>query len=136
VLEPLSGYLGLARELHEGDATRCGAWNFGPRSEDAQSASRLAAHLAKLWGPPAAWHAEETDGAHETRLLRVDWSKARDQLGWRPRWGLEKALERIVAWHQAHRDDPSEDAVWAATIADLEAYEAADLHLGGEADEQ
>jgi CDP-glucose 4,6-dehydratase len=128
VLEPLSGYLRLARELHEGDASRCGAWNFGPRLEDSQPASRLATRLAELWGPPAAWHADEVGGAHETRLLKVDWTKAREQLGWRPRWGLEQALASVVAWHRAQAASSSPEATRAATEADIEAYEAAALH--------
>jgi CDP-glucose 4,6-dehydratase len=33
--------------------------------------------------------------------LKLDTSKARAALGWRPRWTLETTLERIVEWQRA-----------------------------------
>jgi CDP-glucose 4,6-dehydratase len=31
----------------------------------------------------------------------LDAGKAKKELGWRPKWSLDQALERIVAWHRA-----------------------------------
>jgi CDP-glucose 4,6-dehydratase len=39
---------------------------------------------------------------HEAQYLRLDITKARTQLNWQPRWSLETALEKTVAWHIAH----------------------------------
>ena len=38
---------------------------------------------------------------HEATLLRLDCSKARAALGWRPALTLETALDWIVRWHKA-----------------------------------
>ena len=35
---------------------------------------------------------------HEAHLLRLDFSKAHAELGWRPRLGIEKALEWTLNW--------------------------------------
>jgi CDP-glucose 4,6-dehydratase len=33
----------------------------------------------------------------------LDSSRARERLGWRPRWNLDRALSSIVDWHLALR---------------------------------
>jgi CDP-glucose 4,6-dehydratase len=34
-------------------------------------------------------------------LLRLDSSKARSLLGWRPKYSIDQALERVIEWHRA-----------------------------------
>ncbi|MBW3536059.1 MAG: CDP-glucose 4,6-dehydratase, partial [Gemmatimonadetes bacterium] len=48
VLEPLSGYLALARALVDDPAAQ-GGWNFGPPAGTAPTVGELAARLAALW---------------------------------------------------------------------------------------
>ncbi|MOA68654.1 CDP-glucose 4,6-dehydratase [compost metagenome] len=38
---------------------------------------------------------------HEAGLLRLDSSRARQLLAWRPRWTLNECLERTLGWHLA-----------------------------------
>ncbi len=100
VLEPLSGYLTLAERLWEEPAL-AGGWNFGPRDEDAKPVSWIVERMAALWGGDAAWVAEGDGGPHEAAALKLDISKAREQLGWEPRWSLPVTLAKITAWHKA-----------------------------------
>jgi CDP-glucose 4,6-dehydratase len=120
VLEPLAGYLTLAQRLHGGDAGACEAWNFGPAEDDAQPVAFLADRLAERWGDGAGWVHQPGEHPHEANVLRLDWSKARLRLGWRPRWDLEATLERTAAWYRGFADEP--DAAAELTRADLEAY--------------
>lgn len=101
VLEPLSGYLTLAERLHERGPEFAEAWNFGPADEDARPVRWIAEALAGRWGAGAEWNAPPAAGPHEAGFLKLDCSKARTRLGWRPRWPLARALERIVDWHKA-----------------------------------
>ena len=102
VLEPLSGYMLLAERLW-GDPKRfAGAWNFGPRDDDARPVSWMVDRLASRWGNGASWRLDERPQPHEAAYLKLDISKARAALGWIPRWSLESALDRIVDWHQAY----------------------------------
>lgn len=39
---------------------------------------------------------------HEANYLKLDISKAKARLGWRPRWGLATALELVTTWHRAY----------------------------------
>jgi CDP-glucose 4,6-dehydratase len=38
---------------------------------------------------------------HEDQVLRLDASKARVELGWKPRLGIEAALEWTTEWYRA-----------------------------------
>ena len=101
VLEPLSGYLRLAERLVEFGPDFAEAWNFGPDDEAAKSVRSLADHLCQAWGAGAAWRHEAGEHLHEAILLRLDSTKARTRLNWRPRWPLAKALDATMDWHRA-----------------------------------
>jgi CDP-glucose 4,6-dehydratase len=101
VLEPLGGYLLLAERLWHGDAATAEGWNFGPSDEDARPVGWVADRLAELWGDDARWDHTGDAQPHEAASLKLDWSKARVNLGWRPAWTLEETLGRTVAWHRA-----------------------------------
>jgi CDP-glucose 4,6-dehydratase len=103
VLDPLAGYLQLAERLHV-DGAACGeAWNFGPDESDAWPVQRLAERVVAAWGSGAACRAAEgSAGPHEAHWLKLDSSKARQRLGWRPRWHIEQAIDQTVAWARAH----------------------------------
>ena len=99
VLEPLSGYLCLAERLAV-DGRFAQAWNFGPDERDARSVEWIVDSLCRSI-PGAAWQRETAPQPHEAGTLKLDSSKAKHQLGWRPRWNLDTALEKTVAWQQA-----------------------------------
>jgi CDP-glucose 4,6-dehydratase len=101
VLEPLSGYLCLAERLAT-DVHFAQAWNFGPYEKDACSVQWIVDKLC-LSIAGSTWQCETGQQPHEAGTLKLDSAKARQQLGWRPRWNLDTALEKTVAWHQAWR---------------------------------
>jgi CDP-glucose 4,6-dehydratase len=100
VLEPLQGYITLAEQLLARNARAASAFNFGPRDDDAWPVKRIADKLATFWGPAARWVHDEAISVHEAHNLKVDSSKARAELGWRPRLNLETALEWTVQWYR------------------------------------
>ena len=107
VLAPLSGYLVLAQHLLDSTAV-ADAWNFGPDDADVVTVGAFLDRFVAAWGGGAAWHAVGTDqGPHEAGLLKLDTSKARQTLGWRPGWGLVDAVDRTVAWYRAWHDGAS-----------------------------
>jgi CDP-glucose 4,6-dehydratase len=100
VLNANAGYLLLAERLWH-DPSLAGAWNFGPDAGDALPVSALVARLSELWGREIDVRAPEDAQPHEAETLRLDSSRARDALDWRPHWNLERALESIVDWYRA-----------------------------------
>ncbi len=102
VLEPLYGYLMLAEHLYlEGDKA-AEPWNFGPADEDARPVRWIVERLAAMRGG-VSWECDSAFQTHEAHYLKLDSSKARARLGWRPRWRLETALTQTLEWHKAWR---------------------------------
>ena len=102
VLEPLHGYLTLAEKLWQHGHPFAQAWNFGPADDDVRTVSWIVDRLACAWGDRAGWqHDGDQAALHEAHWLKLDTSKARQLLGWQPRWDLQTALRHTVAWHQA-----------------------------------
>lgn len=116
VLEPLSGYLVLAERLWHDGQSFAEAWNFGPRDEDARPVQWIVERMAREWGQGAGWRLDGGSHPHEAHYLKLDISKARSRLGWRPRWPLDTALTRITQWHHAWRDHQDMQALCLAQI--------------------
>jgi CDP-glucose 4,6-dehydratase len=100
-MEPLSGYLLLAQRLMQQGPAYGGAWNFSPIENDARPVQWIADRLCALWGQGAAWKQDAHNGPHEAHYLKLNCTKAHQQLGWQPVWGLETALSEIVSWYRA-----------------------------------
>ena len=101
VLEPLSGYLALARALIERGREFSSAWNFGPEDSAAATVTQLVELLSDAWGG-ARWCVQPVaNGPAEARTLRLNTSKARTQLGWRPQLSLREAVDLTVEWYRA-----------------------------------
>jgi len=121
VLEALGGYLMIAERLLTREPVFADAWNFGPSEDDARPVSWIVSQVQAAWGgtsDPVPWHGAVP---HEAGLLRLDISKARALLGWRPSLPLGDALNWIVDWHKQVADGADARAV---TAAQIQAYAA------------
>jgi CDP-glucose 4,6-dehydratase len=102
VLEPLSGYLILAQRLYENGQTFAEGWNFGPSEADTRPVQWIVERLIQMWGKGVTWQRDsESEAVHEANYLKLDCSKARSELGWKPKWDIETALQMTVSWHKA-----------------------------------
>lgn len=112
VLESLHGYLRLAAlllddKLHD-KASHAEAFNFGPDAPDNVSVAELLGRLQRHW-PELRWEPEQAGLAapHEAHFLYLDSSKARQQLGWRPRWNLDACVEETARWYREVQAQPA-----------------------------
>ncbi len=101
VLDPLAGYLMLAQRLVAEGPEFGEGWNFGPEDSGAWPVRLVADRLVGSWGMGASWHRCGPDGPHEAQWLKLDASKARQRLGWRPRWDTGTAIDKTVSWTKA-----------------------------------
>lgn len=99
VLEPLSGYLVLAEALYVGGNQVDDAWNFGPDDEDCRPVNWILDKMVEKWDGKASWKLDNNSNPHEAGFLKLDCSKAKTVLKWKPTWNLENTLKSIVKWH-------------------------------------
>jgi len=104
VLEPLAGYLNLTQKLYEGDLTFAGAWNFGPEDTDAKRIEWIVKTICRSWGKGAAYSVIKSKQLHEAQHLKLDCSKAKKHLDWKPLWTLEKSLESVIEWTKKYQE--------------------------------
>jgi CDP-glucose 4,6-dehydratase len=102
ILEPLQGYLLLAKKLYLQPEVFAQAWNFGPEEGDTKSVRWITEYLLSC-GLKNALNPVflDTNTIHESHYLKLDCSKAKEKLEWNPRWQLEKALQETLKWYQA-----------------------------------
>lgn len=103
VLEPLSGYLLLAEKIYNDPVKYNGGWNFGPNLQDVVNVEHIVEKLLGFWGEPSlGWELEQNkEQPHEASFLKLDISKASNNLGWEPKLNLETTLTWIVDWYKA-----------------------------------
>jgi CDP-glucose 4,6-dehydratase len=120
VLNPLSGYVCLAERLATSGPAFAEAWNFSPAVEDARPVSWLVERLRERWrGDMRIEVAQTPNDPHEARLVKLDASKARERLGWIPRWSIEQTVDAIIEWYDAYRAGRD---VRAVTLEQIEAF--------------
>jgi len=119
VLEPLSGYLLLARRLYEEGGRFASSWNFGPEDSDARPVEWIVKRLCAKWGADASYQISGGEHPHEARYLKLDCSKAKTDLGWRPRWDLDRALDSSIEWARAFHQQQNMGEV---CLRQIEAY--------------
>jgi CDP-glucose 4,6-dehydratase len=121
VLESLKGYMQLAEKLLSDDAAKYAkAFNFGPAESDAQTVEWVVERMAKAWGSGAKWEIDAEPGVHEAGYLKLDASRARGELGWKPKLDLETTLEWVVDWYKAWQ---SGEEMQSFTLRQIAKYE-------------
>ncbi len=105
VLEPLSGYLLLAKKLYEKHTDLSGAWNFGPLHESFVTVQELIDEALKHFGEGT--HEVQPDHAkHEMTQLRLDINKAHALLAWHPKLSFKETLELTFGWYRNYYENP------------------------------
>jgi len=118
VLEPLSGYLLLAQQLWEIGDEYAESWNFGPADEDAKPVDWIVNYVNQLLDHQVTWVLDSVQHPHEAHYLKLDCSKAKSRLHWKPQWSLEQALQATVSWYKAYRLDQDMQAFTLKQISE------------------
>lgn len=102
VLEPVVTYLTLAAMQYE-KPELAGNYNVGPDDCDCVNTGDLVDLFCEKWGDGASWkNVSEANAPHEANFLKLDCSRIKSVLGWKPRWHITDAIEKTVEWSRAY----------------------------------
>ncbi|MBM6823155.1 CDP-glucose 4,6-dehydratase, partial [Fusobacterium mortiferum] len=104
VLEPLSGYLLLGQKMLEEPTKYCEGWNFGPTLDAIVNVWEVANNIVKFYGKGSLKDISNPNDLHEAKLLLLDITKARFELGWKPTLTIEQSIELTVDWYKRYRN--------------------------------
>jgi CDP-glucose 4,6-dehydratase len=120
VLEPLGGYLLLGAQLAEQPLHFGGSWNFGPYAEDNMVVEELVRAALHIWGSGTYEKPSLVGQPHEAGLLKLDISKAVNQLQWQPQYTADVAIAKTLEWYKVYHKKPA--AIQQFTIAQINAF--------------
>lgn len=108
VLEPLKIYLMIAKAQCE-NGELAGFYNVGPDDRDCITTGQLVDLFCDKWNAGEEdtncikWiNKAEANAPHEANFLKLDCSKIKKIFGWKPRWGVEEAVEKTVEWSKVY----------------------------------
>ncbi len=107
VLEPLFAYLLIAAKQYE-DISFADCYNVGPDGCGCCETSKLVNLFVSKWGG-LKWISKSDKTFHEANFLKLDNSKIKMRLGWKPTWDLNTTMDKIVEWSRIYINGASAD---------------------------
>jgi CDP-glucose 4,6-dehydratase len=122
VLEPLRAYIILAQKLVADSQSAC-AYNFGPDFAEAASVRQVIELAQRTWGDHSTVHWGQSEShLHEAGILRLDTSKSQNELGIRPVWDINLAVEKTVDWYNKQNLGADAMILCDSDINDFESF--------------
>ncbi|MDB6083155.1 MAG: CDP-glucose 4,6-dehydratase [Gammaproteobacteria bacterium] len=125
VLEPVSGYLAMARALVEAPDTAPRAVNFGPDPASFCSVHEVVDAFSARFGGKPGWERDAAVHPAEAQALTLSSGLAERSLGWRPILRIEESLSWTAEWYRAYA---AGDDMLAVTEAQLAQYRERSPH--------
>lgn len=101
VLEPVVAYLCIAQAQYE-NMKLAGNYNVGPDDVDCLTTGELVTLFCEKWnaamGTHITWKNVHSGGPHEANFLKLDCSKLKTVMGWKPRWNVSMTMEKTIEW--------------------------------------
>ncbi|MDO8538449.1 MAG: GDP-mannose 4,6-dehydratase [archaeon] len=100
VKDAVTAYQALAENLQKKEV-QGEAFNFG--TGETNSLEYVADRVIQINGDlDVQMETIENDRKNESQKICLDWSKAKNLLGWRPLYGLDEGLAETVKWYREH----------------------------------
>lgn len=100
VLEPIFGYLMLGIGLFENPKKFSCSWNFGPEIQDVKTVEEII-NIGKKAGIVGEVVYEKSL-LIEAQRLKLNITKSKEELGFKPIWKAEKSIEITFEWYKAY----------------------------------
>jgi CDP-glucose 4,6-dehydratase len=115
VLEPVIAYLILGMNLATDPVKYGQAYNFGPHGSDALPVSEMLSLAIDCWGSGSFKVEQDPNQPHEAGLLKLDISKAINELRWKPKMDAAAAVTMTMGWYKSFYADPKGIADYTST---------------------
>ena len=96
VLEPIYGYLKLAEKLFFEGEKFVGGWNFGPATYENYTVGQVIDEVKKILPKLQITSPEQKEKLHEAGLLKLDVTKAVNQLAWHPKLTFVETIQFTI----------------------------------------
>jgi CDP-glucose 4,6-dehydratase len=100
VLEAITGYLLLGMKLYSQPRDFAQAFNFGPLPEDHLPVKEVVEKAIREWGAGSWKDISNASEPHEASLLKLDITRARKALNWKPKLNADEAIKWTVDWYK------------------------------------
>jgi CDP-glucose 4,6-dehydratase len=122
VLEPLSGYLSLARKLSIESNYHGQAYNFGPSSDQNFSVGDLIDEMSRHW-EQVNWKdtSDKLVDFHEAGLLKLNCDKALIDLDWQSALTFKDNVKMTVEWYKYFYQNPKH-SMYDFTVSQIDNY--------------
>jgi CDP-glucose 4,6-dehydratase len=125
VLEPISGYLALAKALEEHPEKINGeSFNFGPQSEQSYAVIQILSDMSQYWNfdsPLNSYKYPNSSPFFESGLLRLNCDKALSILKWAPTFDYGEMIRSVSDWYYAFYN--SDNDMYEYTMNQIAFYE-------------
>jgi len=109
VLEPLKGYLILAKKQYENPKNFSGAWNFGTEPKSITNVKKIVEHMIEFWGS-GSLKIQKVKKFYEQHNLQLDIKKAKKKLKWLPTYNIKDSVKVTTEWYYRvleKKEDPT-----------------------------
>lgn len=117
VLEPLYGYITLAKELFIGKDEFASAWNFGPKEQKVWTVQNVIDECKSHWPEVSYEITGNLEEPHEEEKILLNCEKSNKLLNWKPIWDTRESIARTINWYKKYSETGTVD-----TLSDIKDY--------------
>ena len=98
VLEPIKGYLILAKKQYQNPLKYSTCWNFGNKAKSATTVSQIVKYIIDYWGRGKLKELSKNK-VYEQENLQLDSTKAIKILKWFPTYNIKESVKITTEWY-------------------------------------
>jgi len=99
VIEPLYGYLILAKKIYKEPKRYSGPWNFGTKKNTVTNVLKIVKAIVKFWGKGKI-NFKRNQKYYEQTNLQLNINKSKKFLKWEPKYSIIKSIHVTVNWYK------------------------------------
>ena len=99
VIEPLYGYLILAKKIYKEPKRYSGPWNFGTKKNTVTNVLKIVKAIVKFWGKGKI-NFKKNQKYYEQTNLQLNINKSKKFLKWEPKYSIIKSIHVTVNWYK------------------------------------